>query len=79
MDVGGGIVPFVELSRGSFKVLPHLGTVKDVVVGFLEHLGGDDFAGNRGDLVTRWPDVSKENVLAVLVLTKRGLLEVEVD
>jgi len=79
VDVGGGIVPFVELTRGGVEVLPHLGTVKDVLVSSGEHLRGDDLSSNGGHLIARRPDLFKEDIFAVLVLTKGGSLEVEAD
>ena len=52
VDVGGGIVPLVELARWSIKVLPHVRAIKNGVVSLLEHLRGDDRVGHGGDLLT---------------------------
>lgn len=79
VDVGGGVVPAVELAGWGIEVLPHLAAVKNSIVGLLEHVCSDDRVGDSGNLVTSRPDVPEENVLARLVLSKRLLLEVEVD
>ena len=38
VDVGGSVIPRVELAGRGIKVLPHLTAVKDVFVSTLEHL-----------------------------------------
>ena len=79
VDVGRGVVPIVELASRGIKILPHLGSVEDRVVCSLEHLGGDNLVGHGGDLLTARPYVSKEDIVALLVLAERLRLEVEVD
>ena len=79
VDVGGGIVPFVKLARGGIEVLPHLAAIKDVVVGSLEHLGCDDGVGDLLNLGAGRPDVSQEDIVTLLILSKRCALKVELD
>lgn len=79
VDVGGVVVPRVEFTSGGFEVLPHLGSLKDVVVDINEHLGLDASFGNFLDFFTGRPDIGEENVLTVLVLTNGLGLEVMVD
>jgi len=78
VDVGGGIVPVVELASWGIKILPHLASLEDVAIGSSEHLGVDHAVGHLLHLGAGWPDVSEEDVLALLVLTERLGLEVEV-
>ena len=79
MDVGRLLIPFVELAARGFQLLPHRATLEDGVVGILEHLGIDVFAANGKNFLTSGPDIFQENILAVLILTKGLVLEVEVD
>mgnify|MGYP001460931780 CR=1 FL=1 len=78
VDVGGVVIPVVELASGGLEVLPHLAAVEDVVISRLEHLGGNDAVSNGGDLITGWPDVSEEDVASRLILANWLCLEVEV-
>ena len=41
VDVGRVIIPRVEFTFGGLEVLPHLGSLEDVVVNVNEHLGLD--------------------------------------
>ena len=79
MNVGGLVIPGVELASRGVKVLPHLTAIKDCIVGLLEHFGSDHFAGYSTDLVARWPNVSQEDIISGLVFAKSLRLEVEVD
>jgi hypothetical protein len=79
VDVGGVVVPRVEFTFGGLEVLPHLGSLEDVVVNVNEHLRLDASFGNDLDFITSGPDVGEENVFAVLVLSERLGLEIVVD
>ena len=79
MDVGRAVIPLVELAGRSIKILPHLASIQDSVIGGLELLRGDDSLSHLTDLLTRWPDVSEEDIVAFLVLTERLSLEVKID
>jgi len=79
VDVGGCVIPRVELTLGSVEVLPHLAALQDVAVSFFEHIGIDDALSDSTDFITGWPDVSQENIVALLVLAERLSLEIEVD
>lgn len=78
VDVCRVILPFVKLTSGSFKVLPHLATVKDSVISFLEHLRGDCTCSDSTDLLTRGPNISKENIFSFLILAERLSLKIDV-
>ena len=79
VDVGRVILPFIKLTGGSFEVLPHLTSVKDSVISLLEHLRGDCASSNFTDLLTRGPDISKENIFSFLILAERLSLKIDVD
>ena len=79
VDVGRSIVPLVELALRSVKSLPHLGSLKNVVISALEHLRVDDRSSDTGNLLTRRPDVPEEDIFALLILTKWGGIEVKGD
>lgn len=79
VDVGGVIVPRVKFTGGGFESLPHLGSLEDVVVDIDEHLGLDASFSHLLDFIAGRPDVSEENVVSVLILTKGLGLKVMVD
>jgi hypothetical protein len=79
VDVGRVIVPRVEFTSGGFEVLPHLRSLKDVVVDVNEHFGLDATFSNILNFITRRPDIGEENIFAVLVLTEGLSLKVMVD
>lgn len=79
VDVSRAVIPLVELAGRSIKILPHLASIQDSVIGGLELLRGDDSLSHLTDLLTRWPDVSEEDIVALLVLTERLSLEVKID
>ena len=79
VDVGRAVIPLVELAGRSIKILPHLASIQDSVIGGLELLRGDDSLSHLTDLLTRWPDISEEDIVALLVLTERLSLEVKID
>jgi len=58
VDVSGVIVPRVEFTSRGFEVLPHLGSLEDVVVDINEHLGLDASFRNFLDFTASRPDVS---------------------
>jgi hypothetical protein len=57
VDVGRVIVPRVEFTSGGFEVLPHLRSLKDVVVDVNEHFGLDATFSNILNFITRRPDI----------------------
>jgi hypothetical protein len=79
VDVGGVIIPRVELTFRGLEVLPHLGSLKNVVVNVNEHLRLDASFGNGLNFITSRPDIGEENVFAFLVLTDRLGLEIVVN
>jgi len=79
VDVGGVVIPGVEFTSGGFEVLPHLGSLEDVVVDVHEHLGLDASFGDDLHLFAGGPDIGEEDVFAVLVLADGLGLEVVVD
>jgi len=79
VDVGGVIIPRVEFTFRGLEVLPHLGSLKNVVVNINEHLRLDASFSNCTNFITSGPDFRKENILSILVLTNRLGFEVVVD
>jgi len=79
VDVGGVIIPRVEFTFRGLEVLPHLGSLKDVVVNVNEHLRFDASFSNCRNFITSGPDFRKEDILSILVLTNRLSFEVVVD
>ena len=79
VDVGGVIIPRVEFTFRGLEVLPHLGSLKNVVVNVNEHLRLDASFGNGLNFITSRPDIGEENVFAFLVLTDRLGLEIVVN
>jgi hypothetical protein len=65
MDIGRCLIPGVEFTLWSFKVLPHLGTVQDNVVVVNEHFWAETAVGQVCDFLSGWPDVLKENIFAI--------------
>jgi hypothetical protein len=59
--------------------LPHIATLQDIVVGGLEHLGLDNTVGDLRDLVAGGPDITEEDGLALLVVSKGLCFEIEVN
>ncbi len=79
MDVGGVVGPREKLSLGSLKLVPSLVSCQSVGVEIGEKLRGDDRGNYLSDLISRRPDVTEHDRVALGIGTDRFDIEIDVD
>ncbi len=79
MDVGGVVGPGEKLTLGSLKLVPSLVSCQRVGVEFREELRGDDRLNYLSDLISRRPDITEHDRVALGIGTDRLDIKVDVD
>lgn len=69
VHVGRFFIPFVLSAFWGIESLPHLASLKDVVVSRSEHFWLDDSICQLGNLITSRPDIAEEDWLSLFVVT----------
>mmetsp|Transcript_1651 Transcript_1651/g.5128 ORF Transcript_1651/g.5128 Transcript_1651/m.5128 type:complete len:247 (+) Transcript_1651:45-785(+) len=70
-------IPLVESRVRRLESVPLGGTLLDVRVHLLEEGGQDDCLTQRGDVLSRGPDVTQKHLLTVLILAEWSGLKIE--
>src|SRR5699024_5537192 len=79
LDVGGRLVPGIQVAVRRLDGIPALVTLEHVGVAVLEHVGADGVGDQVADLLVGRPDVLQEDVVAVGVLAHRFAGDVHVE
>lgn len=78
MDISRVVRPGEEITGWGLKVVPSGVSCKGVTIEVLEKLGSDNSLDGLGNFISARPDVSKEDRVAILVVTKGFLLEINI-
>ena len=79
LDVGGGLVPGVEVAVGRLDPGPAGVALEHVGVVLLEHFRADRPGDEVADFLVAGPDVAQEHRIAVAVVAQRFVGQVDVD